>query len=321
MRRGLLGSLPADERQRWWEAPDREMWIGITPLQFLRGRAVGGHEPGEALVEVVADGLAGRVEERGRRLFDPLGTARGILRQDRRDAERLGSRPLPRRGGVCFDLRRQGRDALPVRFRGEVLPAGERREGHGFGGRVLERVWVLSPSAAGDVLLGAVVPGAGERLAGHDLADAVESRPFPEAGRQIFFDAMAENVPEARDLRFLLVADHDPLVAPLPDLPRPAGEPAHLPRQVRVEVADESRESLRVLHPDDHVVMVGQQDEGHEVDRIEPLGPAEDAGGDVVELRAGPEQQASLQGPAGDLDQGAVIGDEAKFASHIPNKT
>ena len=132
---------------------------------------------------------------------------------------------------------------------------------------------------------------------------------------------MAENVPKPRDLHLLLIADRDRLVAPLPDLPRPAGEPAHLPRQVRVEVADESRESLRVLHPDDHVVVVGQRDEGHELDRIEPLGPAEDAGGDVVELQAGPEQWASVQGPAGDLDQGASVGDVAKFSSHIPNKT
>jgi hypothetical protein len=70
LRRGLSGSLPADERQRWREAPDREMRIGISPLPFLGGRAVGGDEPGEALVEVVADGLAGRLEGRGRRLLD-----------------------------------------------------------------------------------------------------------------------------------------------------------------------------------------------------------------------------------------------------------
>jgi hypothetical protein len=58
--------------------------------------------------------------------------------------------------------------------------------------------------------------------------------------------------------------------------------------------------------------------EGHDVDRIEPLGPAEDACGDVVELRAGPEQQAPVQGPAGDLDQGASFGGVAEFSSHTP---
>jgi hypothetical protein len=64
--------------------------------------------------------------------------------------------------------------------------------------------------------------------------------------------------------------------------------------------------------------MVRQRAERHEVDRIEPLSPAEDPGGDVVELRAGPEEQTSLQGPAGDLDQGALIGEVAKFSSRRP---
>jgi hypothetical protein len=158
---------------------------------------------------------------------------------------------------------------------------------------VLERVGVL-PLAAGVVLLGAVVPMAGERLAVHDLVDAVEPRPFPEMGHQGLFDAMSQDVPKPRNLRLLLLADQDRLVAPLPDLPGPAGEPAHLARQVRVEVADEPREPFRVLHSEDEVVMGRHLHEGHEVDRIEPLGPAEDAGGDVVELRARPEQRASL---------------------------
>jgi hypothetical protein len=161
----------------------------------------------------------------------------------------------------------------------------------------------------------------GQRLAVHDLADAVEPRPLPEPGHQVFFDPMAEDIPEPRGLHLLLVADRDRLVAPLPDLARPAGEPADLARQVGVEVADEAREPFGILREEDHVVMRRHRDESHEVDRIEPLGPAEDAGGDVVELRAGPEERASMQGPARHLDQGASVGDVAKFSSHIPNKT
>ena len=67
--------------------------------------------------------------------------------------------------------------------------------------------------------------------------------------------------------------------------------------------------------------MIGHQAERHDVDRIEPLSPAENPSGDVVELRTRPEQQSPLQGPAGDLDQGAPLGDVAKFPSHTPNKT
>ena len=119
------------------------------------------------------------MEERGRRLLHPLGTAPGILSQDLRRAEWLGSRSPPGRGGFLLDLLDQIPDALPVGLGRQVLPAGEGREGDGLGGGVLERVGVL-PLAAGEVLLGAVVPAAGERLAVDDLADAVEPRPLPQ---------------------------------------------------------------------------------------------------------------------------------------------
>src|SRR3954447_8594667 len=184
---------------------------------------------------------------------------------------------------------------------------------------MLVRVGVLA-FAAGEVLLGAAVPGAGERLAVRELPDAVEPRPFPELGDKIFFNAVPEYVPESRDLRLLLVTDRDRLVALPPDLPRPTREPAHLPGQVRVEVAGKFRKPLRILGPDDEVIVVRQQAVEDQLDRIEPLGPAKDARGDVVELRAGPEQQASLQGPAGDLDQGASIGDVAEFSCHTPTE-
>ena len=106
----------------------------------------------------MAHGLARRVEERGGRFLQPLGTARRVLGQDRRRTERLGSRPLPGRGGVLFDFSGHDGDALPVGFRGEVLPAGEGREGHGLGGGVSEPIDDFS-LAAGEVLLGAVEPG------------------------------------------------------------------------------------------------------------------------------------------------------------------
>jgi hypothetical protein len=82
---------------------------------------------------------------------------------------------------------------------------------------VLERVGVL-PLAPGEVLLRPVVPSAGERLAVRELPDAVEARPVPEPGHQILFDHMSQNILPPRDLRLLLVADRNRLVALLPDL-------------------------------------------------------------------------------------------------------
>jgi len=37
---------------------------------------------------------------------------------------------------------------------------------------------------------------------------------------------------------------------------------------------------------------------------------------DLVEVPAGPKEEAALEGPAGDLDQGTAFGDEAKGSAH-----
>ncbi len=76
--------------------------------------------------------------------------------------------------------------------------------------------------AAGEVLLGAVEPGAGQGLAVRELPDGLEAGPLAELGDKVLFDPVAEDVPKTRDLHFLLVADQDRLVAPVPDLARPA---------------------------------------------------------------------------------------------------
>ena len=47
-----------------------------------------------------------------------------------------------------------------------------------------------------------------------------------------------------------------------------------------------------------------------------PLSSSEDAKQAVVERSAGLEQEASLDGPAGDGDEGVRVGDEAKFSGH-----
>ncbi len=46
------------------------------------------------------------------------------------------------------------------------------------------------------------------------------------------------------------------------------------------------------------------------------LGASEDTDDDLIELLAGSQQQSSVDRPAGDLDQGAAIRDEAKFSAH-----
>jgi hypothetical protein len=59
---------------------------------------------------------------------------------------------------------------------------------------VLRWIGVLSPEAAGGVFLGSVVPGAGERLAVHDLMDAMKAGPLSEVGDKVLLDPVAEDI-------------------------------------------------------------------------------------------------------------------------------
>jgi hypothetical protein len=57
--------------------------------------------------------------------------------------------------------------------------------------------------------------------------------------------------------------------------------------------------------------MVRQGDEGAAADLVESLGASEDAGHEVVELRARPEKETAVEGAAGDLDEAPAFGDVA----------
>jgi hypothetical protein len=56
-------------------------------------------------------------------------------------------------------------------------------------------------------------------------------------------------------------------------------------------------------------------------DRVALLGSSEHSKDELVELSAGPEQEAALEGSAGDLDQGTAVWDEAESSAHTPYKT
>jgi hypothetical protein len=67
--------------------------------------------------------------------------------------------------------------------------------------------------------------------------------------------------------------------------------------------------------------MIGQEGKSAAADFVKTLGASEDADDEVVELRTGPEEEAAVEGPAGDLDQGAAFGDVTESSSHTPDKT
>jgi hypothetical protein len=135
-----------------------------------------------------------------------------------------------------FDLFDQSRDLVPVGFRSQVLPAGERGERDSFGRSVFQALVGLAP-AAGGVLLGAIEPEAFEISAVQQGSDGVDPGPVAQLRDEVFLDAVGEQVAEAVDLGGLLGADDDRLVAPGPDLLPPAGEAADFPCQVGIEMA------------------------------------------------------------------------------------
>jgi hypothetical protein len=50
---------------------------------------------------------------------------------------------------------------------------------------------------------------------------------------------------------------------------------------------------------------------------LQPLGSPQDSNDDLVELRAGTEEMAALDGAAGDLDEGLAFGDESESSTAI----
>ena len=77
-----------------------------------------------------------------------------------------------------------------------------------------------------------------------------------------------------------------------------------------------ARELARIVDVEQKVIVVGSEHVATEADSVETLSPAQDTGDDLVEVPAGPEEEAALEGPAGDLDQGTAVGDEAKGSAH-----
>src|SRR6185436_9478143 len=145
---------------------------------------------------------------------------------------------------------------------------------------------------------------------------AVHPWPLFDPGNQAFLDAVAEDISEPRDLHLLFVADHDRLIPPAPDLLLPSGPAADLLGQVRVEVAHEVAELLRVVHSQEAMPVVRSEHVTYDFDRVFALSASEDAEDDVVELRGGRQQQTPLDGPAGHLHEGPAVWDEAQMATH-----
>src|SRR5215218_9495768 len=74
------------------------------------------------------------------------------------------------------------------------------------------------------VLEAAVVPGPLQGFTGEQGRNGVDAGPVLGTSHQALLAAMREDIEQTTDLRSLLLADRDRVIAPRPDLALPAGE-------------------------------------------------------------------------------------------------
>ncbi len=130
---------------------------------------------------------------RRRRAGELFGPVQRILGQDRFDSQNLGPRLFSHGCGFGFDVLSQGGDALAVGFRREMSPAGEGREDHRLGRRILEATLLLAANPGG-MLLAAIKPMTGHRSAFEQGSIEVDAGPILNPFHELLFDALCQNI-------------------------------------------------------------------------------------------------------------------------------
>lgn len=114
---------------------------------------------------------------------------------------------------------------------------------------------------------------------------------------------MTKDVEQAFDLGGLLLGDGDRLIATPPESLAPANRAADLAGEVGVQVVHEGREALGVRSREQEVVVVSEENEGVDLDRIAPHRSGEYTAAELGDAMSRLEQESALEGPGGDLDE------------------
>jgi hypothetical protein len=202
----------------------------------------------------------------------------------------------------------------------KVRPARKRREVQALRARVLKPVEGFS-SMAGCVLLSPVEPESRRVFALDQRSRDVDSGPILRTCDETLFATIREEIPESRDLGIFLSADDDGLVSPRPDLVLPFMETTDLSGDVGGHISHESREPVGGIDVEQKVEVIRGEHVPADAHLVQTLGSPEDADDDLVEHGGRPKEETALEGPAGDLDQGAIVGNEAEGAAHTRNRT
>src|SRR6185295_10331171 len=300
--------------------PGREADFGksrhpIPSSQLLGGFSESRDKPSVGFNHRPADLPAEGVHPGSERALGLHRLAEWMLSQDRSGAERLDTGLFPPELSLGDDLRHQTGHLGLVLFLREVSPAGEWVELEDLRHGVLARAETLAAVAGGEFLC-AIEPGSLQGLAGQQSVDAMDAGPILRSCYQVLLAAVGEDVQEPLHLCRLLGADGDRLIAPCEHFVAPAGQSADLASQLREEVAHEAGKLLAIGGPSQDMQVVGQEDESRELDAVAALGPCQGSQDDLVEQKAGPEQEAALDRAAGDVEESAPFGSMTESASH-----
>ena len=155
-----------------------------------------------------------------------------------------------------------------------------------------------------------------QRFAVEQSPGGLHARPIPRMLDQVFLDSIAEDVGEALDLSSLFLGDDGHVVAAREDGSLPADEAVDLASELGLEVAREAGDLPDIVDHGEKVKMRGERSDGTEGEVMVSLTSAEGAEDDVVERRSGSEKESTLDGAAGDEDEGARFGYVSKFSGH-----
>jgi hypothetical protein len=184
-----------------------------------------------------------------------------------------------------------------------MSPAGEGREDHRLGRRILEAAILLAANPGG-MLLAAIKPMTGHRSAFEQGSKGVYAGPIQNPLNKLLFDALRQNILENLHLGSFLVGDDGHFVAAVENWSAPTRHAVGLQSQLRFEVPHKIGRLFHIVD-DRQQVEVGRQDRNSaKLDSGVSLGLPEDTQEDVVEFRSGTEQVESVDGPAGDVDEG-----------------
>ena len=284
------------------EAAGRERRAAISGLQSLGRRSEERDEPGVSLVEGSPRRLAEGMEEGRGRLRELCGAMLGIHGEDRLDSEHWQAGLAPPKGRGLLDGLHQGGDSLPVVIRGQMRPTGDWREDDRLFRREPQRLEGQA-LVAGGVLPRPLEPVAGQGLAVEQGSTGLHARPISHPLHQVLLDSVRQNVGEALDLRSLFLGDDGHVVAALEDVALPAGQAVDLAGELGLDVAHEAGDLLGVLNHSEDVEVRRERGDGTEGKVVVSLASSEDAEDEVVERRARAEEEASLDGAAGDEDE------------------